>query len=384
MLNIPTDYIIERIKESKGLSEADIRKRINEKLEALAGLISEQGAAHIIANELGVKLVQDQGQRTMIKNLLPGAKNVDVVGKVINVYEKKTFQARNGGQGQLGSFFMGDESGRIRVVLWGANADMLDKLEAGTIVKCIGAYTKENPGFNGSAPRVELHMGDSAKLVINPEGETVNIDTTAGFGQRQQAAERKNIADLKSTDDNVEILGTVVQAFGTNFFEVCPSCNKRVKPGADGYSCDTHGKITPAYSYVTNVVLDDGSETIRCVFFKGQTQHLFNRTDDELQELRGASTESIKTELLGKIIKLTGRVTQNAMFNRLEFVTKTVEANPNPQEELERITTKQKEEPAKTHTSKPEVKPNDDDEDEKDVLSIDDIDEEDISEDIYE
>ncbi len=389
MLNIPTDYIINKIKETKGLSEEEIRDMISSKLESLSGLISEQGAAHIIANELGVKLL-DTSERLQVKNLLSGMRNVELVGKIIQTYEKRTFANKAGGQGQLGSFLMGDESGRVRVVLWGEKADMLTQMSPGTIVKISGAYTKENPGFGGSPPRIEIHMGDSAKLILNPEGEEVK-----DVGNLSANAVRKNISELANGEDNIELLGTVVQAFDTNYFEVCPQCQKRVKASSEGFVCITHGNIQPVFSYVTNVVIDDGTDSIRAVFFRNQAQHLFNKTDEEMQTFRGGSFDELKNDLLGKIIKLNGRVTSNQMFNRLEFVVKTVDSTPNPEDELKRLekqpNTVKKEvkkselimhsKPAASKPVKFEEKKLVKEEDEEETLLLEDEDE---SEDIYE
>ena len=50
-----------------------------------------------------------------------------------------------------------------------------------------------------------------------------------------------------------------------------------------------------------------------------------------------AEFEARKNDLLGTIIKLNGRVNNNSMFNRLEFVVQQVDPNPNPEEELKRL-----------------------------------------------
>ena len=49
------DELINRIKE-KGFNDKEIERKINRKLEELSGLISREGAAHLIANELGINL----------------------------------------------------------------------------------------------------------------------------------------------------------------------------------------------------------------------------------------------------------------------------------------------------------------------------------------
>ncbi|MFH1063785.1 MAG: hypothetical protein V1729_01755, partial [Candidatus Woesearchaeota archaeon] len=47
--------------------------------------------------------------------------------------------------------------------------------------------------------------------------------------------------------------------------------------------------------------------------------------------------DSVKIDLLGQMMKLTGRVTRNSMFDRLEIVARKVDMNPDPTEELSRL-----------------------------------------------
>ena len=53
MIKIPYDHIIERKKKEGNISESEIDVKIDQKMKQLSGLISKEGAAHIIANELG-------------------------------------------------------------------------------------------------------------------------------------------------------------------------------------------------------------------------------------------------------------------------------------------------------------------------------------------
>ena len=58
MLQLSYNDIITKIKTEKGLSEDEIKDRIKDKLNRLTDLVSKEGAAHIVANELGVNLRQ--------------------------------------------------------------------------------------------------------------------------------------------------------------------------------------------------------------------------------------------------------------------------------------------------------------------------------------
>ena len=50
------DEILKKIVEKTGSSEDDIKKKIAEKQRELSNLVSKDGAAYIIAKELGIEL----------------------------------------------------------------------------------------------------------------------------------------------------------------------------------------------------------------------------------------------------------------------------------------------------------------------------------------
>ena len=87
MIKIPKDMIISKIKEKTKLTDAQLQTKVKDKLDQLSGLISEEGALHIIANELGVKILEDPG-KLQIKNVLAGMRNVEITGKVMKIFFK--------------------------------------------------------------------------------------------------------------------------------------------------------------------------------------------------------------------------------------------------------------------------------------------------------
>ncbi|MDP6600253.1 MAG: OB-fold nucleic acid binding domain-containing protein, partial [Candidatus Woesearchaeota archaeon] len=254
-----------------------------------------------------------------------GLRNVGTVGKVSKTYELREFTT-NDRQGKVASFVMGDETGTIRVVMWGSQAENINNIKEGTITKITGSYVKENNGFN------ELHLNERSKLILNPEGETVNV-------VKESIAKRKTINQLTENDNDIEILATIVQAFEPRFFEVCPQCSKRAKPEENSFICPEHNKVEPDYSYVLNLIVDDGTDTMRTVFFRESMEKILNSNKEKILQYREnmEKFEEIKTELLGNIIKIGGRVKKNLFFDRLEFVANDVTLNPNPEEEIKRL-----------------------------------------------
>jgi len=207
MINIPYEQVVEKIKEN-GLSEEEINSKVKAKMDQLSGLISKEGAAHIIANELGIKLVEKTSGRLKVKNILTGMRNVELVGKVQQVYEVREFQTETR-SGKVGSMMIGDDTGIIRVVLWGSQADKLKDITVGDVIKVESGYVKDNNN------RKEVHLGDRGTLSINPEGESVGEI-------KIPEPNRKSIVDLKEGDIDTEVMGTIVQVYDIRFFELCP------------------------------------------------------------------------------------------------------------------------------------------------------------------
>ncbi len=340
MIEIPLNNIIDKIAEKAKLSKPEIDVKIDQKLKQLSGLISKEGAAHIIANELGIKLFNNVSGKLQIKNILVGMRDVEAVGKVQQIFEAREFVTKDNRQGKVGSFVLADETGGIRVVCWGSQADNIANLKQNSVVKIVSGYVRENSG------RKEVHLNDRGKLILNPK------DVVVGEVKAYEQANRKEIKELNENDNNVEIVGTVVQVFEPRFFEVCPKCGKRAKQNEGGFVCEAHDKIEPNYSYVTNAVLDDGSGTIRAVFFRNQALRLLSKTEEEMLKYKDnpADFDAVKTEMLGNFVKIIGRTTKNTMFDRLELMANLVYTDVDPKTEMKRLEEAVKTEEVKAET----------------------------------
>jgi hypothetical protein len=341
LINLPLETIKEKIKEKTGISDQELDQRIKKKLDQLSGLISKEGAAHIVANELGVKLMEAQGA-VKIKNIMVGMRNLELDGKAIKKYEVREFKTEKR-EGKLAKFLIGDETGTTLIVLWNDKADLLISFKEGDILKVKGAMARENNG------RVELHLTDSSTIDVNPAGVELKGAVLEGNSQAQfqrPAAQRKKIKDLTETDQNIEVLGTIVQIFDIKFFKLNQETGKRMKD-------DEAGAYT--YSCVLNIFLDDGTDNIRTVLWKNQVLNLLGITDAQLLEYRDRPElfDQAKTDLLGMLVKIIGRVTKNTLFNRLELTANVVFREVNPDEELKRI---EKEVPQKQNPSSTSAK----------------------------
>lgn len=324
MMNMPYEELLKKLQEKSGLSKDELEKKVKEKLESLSGLISKEGAAHIIANELGVKLQEEAAGTVPIKNLLAGMRNVETAGKVTQKYDIRMFD-KGDRKGSVANLLMNDGTSTIKVVFWNDQTEKFKEIEEGDVLKVESGFVKENNG------RKELHLNTASTLSINPEDIKIEDAEPKNI--------RKKISELKENDEDVEVLGTIVQVFDPRFFEVCPECGKRLKKKEEGQSCDVHGIVAPDYSYVLNLFLDDGTSNIRVVLWKNQFQRLIGKSDEEIKKYRTEAPEfeKLRTEMLGNFIKIIGRVKKNEGFDSLELVAGLVFTDPDPKEEMKNL-----------------------------------------------
>ncbi len=321
MMKLSYDEAVAKIKETSNLSEAEITARVNAKLQQFSGLVSKEGAAHILANELGIRLLDNTASLSKLKigSIIAGMQNVEVVAKVLSVYPVRQFNS-NGREGQVGSALLGDETGVIRSVFWNEQANKLAFMNKGDVVKLRGVYVKES---RNSA--LELHFNSRSTMVVNPPGESVQVKEFV------RDVKRKRINEIADSDTFVEVLATVIEVLDLRFFEVCSKCGKRAKPQDASFVCPEHGAVTPGYSYLVNVFLDDGTASVRTAFFRNAAQKFLKKTDAELLAFRDAPAafEQVRNDALGRFIRISARVNKNEMFNRLELVANDVsEAKP--------------------------------------------------------
>lgn len=321
MINVPLKIVKQRIVDASGISMKDLDEKIKSKLEQLAGLITEEGAAQIIANELGVNLMKSEGI-IKFKGMIPGMKGAEINAKIIKKYDVREFKNEKR-SGKLGKFLAGDETGTAMVVLWNHACDTFDSLNEGDVVKITGATIKENNGRN------EIHVSEAGLIVVNPEG--VNVDSSARRSNQEYSKPvRKKIKELSDNENNVEIFATIVQVFDPKFFKVDPDSGKRVSDDAkDGF----------VFNAVMNIFADDGSDNVRVVLWKNQILNLLGVDEQSLINFKDnpAAFEEVKTDLLGMMVKFIGRTVKNEMFGRTEFIANIVVTNVNPDEELKNL-----------------------------------------------
>ena len=194
------ENIIERIiTQRKDLTKKEIVIRIDSKKKEAQGLLSDEGAARIVAQELFVKVNGKSFNQIKVKDLVTNLNDITLSARIISLWPIKEFNKSNGNVGKLLRILLADRTGIIRCVLWNGKAEQLasegDIL--GKIIRLSHAYTREN--LTG-AP--EINCGDRCEITVLPSDFGDNeFPKLSNFFNK--------LSDLKINDIEVNIIATV-------------------------------------------------------------------------------------------------------------------------------------------------------------------------------
>ncbi|MEM5814558.1 MAG: DUF2240 family protein [Candidatus Aenigmatarchaeota archaeon] len=316
------EQIVEKIISATGIGAEELERKIREKQRELSDLVSREGAAYIVAKEMGLDLVNRPRQKMEIKNVVPGIRNLTLEARISRVFDIRQFE-REGKRSKVANVILADGSGTVRMSLWDEQTDILDKLKPGIAIEISGAYTKED-----TRGGVEIRLSRRGAVRVL---ETSALPAVEEIEKKAANAGRIEIKDVKE-NENAEIRAAIVQLFETEqFYEICPECGMRLKqekieiqPGIEAFAwkCATHGTVKPKVTMALSGVLDDGTGNIRVVFFRDLAAKVLGLTMEEIVARKGKVFESV--DVIGKEFVVSGRVRRNKMFDRLEFVANDV------------------------------------------------------------
>ncbi len=283
--------LINKIAEKTNLSKEEIEEKIEEKLVELSYLISREGAAYIVAKELGIDLLEKKDRSLKIKNIIPGMHKVDIEGKILKISDVKEFEKEDG-IGKVVSILLGDETGAVRVVFWNNDISKLDGLKEGDVIKISNAYSRTNIFGN-----VEVHLGENSSIekidkIIEVPEKLVREDLSLG-------PKRKSLDKVKD-GEFVEVKATIVSMLENKFYS-CPVCNSRVEKINEDFFCKDHGKVEPIENLMVTGYIDDGFGAIRYLAYREMAEKVLSMNP------------------IGKELIFIGRVRRNRLYGNLEI-----------------------------------------------------------------
>jgi replication factor A1 len=154
------------LSKRRELSQEQILALIEEKKREGRGLLSDEGAARLVAEEL---LIQTRGTelgRMRVKDLVPGLNDVTISGRVLLTWPPQNFQRKDGTPGRVMRIVFADKTQTARCAVWDRHVDVLTRAGdlQGKILRVGHAYTRQ-----GMAGDTEVHAGDRSSIEIDPE-----------------------------------------------------------------------------------------------------------------------------------------------------------------------------------------------------------------------
>ena len=309
------DELVKKISTLSGLNEQEVKLKISEKQTELSDLISDEGAAYIVAKELGIQLTRE-AERLKIANIIPGMQNVDVIGRIAKLTGIREF-ATERAKGKVMNIFLADETGSIRMSLWNNEITKITDFTVGSIVRVRGYVKEDNLGG------AEIRLGRFGSIEM-AEADIPPLEELTTEGGK----ERSRIAELKENYIK-EVRAALVRVFETNlFFEVCPECGLSIKEG----KCKDHGIVEPQYRLVISGIMDDGTGNMRIVFFGENAEKILKLSAEGAKALfdeKKSISEILEKVELGKDMLFEGRVRKNKYFERLEFIINNIKIPDN-------------------------------------------------------
>ncbi|MFA5084472.1 MAG: hypothetical protein WC475_03815 [Candidatus Paceibacterota bacterium] len=308
MIQASYEQLIERISHISGIAIEEIKRKVEAKRARLSGLISLEGAAQIVASELGISF---EKQQFKIIDLLMGMKKIQVTGKVLEIYPIRKF-SKGGRDGEIASVMLADNTSSIRAVFW--DTKHIEMIKDGTI-KRDDVIEIKGADVRGTTAK-EIHLSSNASI----DHSDSKIDAVVA----KEILPMKKISGLK-VGERASIRASIVQAFQPKFFGVCPECMMKISYENEKAFCAKHGVVVPKQRVLASFVVDDGTDSINAIMFNEHLTNLLKISENDMSQMQNPEYwPKKKRELLGAEMEISGRVRNNAAFERDEFIAESI------------------------------------------------------------
>jgi len=290
------EKLLERILRASKLEKEEIETKIEAKKAKLSGLISKEGAAQIVAAELGINF---DIENIKLSELAQGQKHVNTLATIIQIGPVREFN-KNGREGKVASLTIADETSNTRLVLW--DTKHIELIENKTLKEGDVIEIK-----NGSTRNEEIHLSSFGELKLSKE-------KMKDLVKERQFSDGK--IDGVKNGQSLKTRAIIVNTFEPKYFEVNPESGKKFT------EADKNNGLQPQKRALLNITLDDGTGTIRSVIFGDEIEKL-GLTKEEI-----FSTEEFnkaKPNLIGEELIFSGQIRMNSFSNTCEFSINEIE-----------------------------------------------------------
>ncbi len=270
-----------------------------------------------------------------LEDLEPDQFDVNIEGRVTEIYEAREFSRENGSTGKVMNAVVVDETGAVRMVAWDERVEELKEAERGHILRILHGYTKTG------REELELHLGRRSKIEI-----VITDESFPPIEELPNDIEIPRISSLSVISENqtIGVRGTILEIYERKpLYKACPNCYRKAIGEEDTWNCPIHGEITPISHMIFSVILDDGTKSIRANILGKAAEQLLGVSAEEAyalieqNDVEEAPLRKKSSELVGKEIIAIGKVFRSNYTGDLELSITKIEEEIDPVKEAEMI-----------------------------------------------
>ena len=257
---------------------------------------------------------------------------VSLQGIISSVDNLKRITSKTGEELSLLGFVVSDNSDGIRITLWSEKAEeFAETLKVGTGIALKNVMVKYS-NFSG---RNEISLLNDSEIDFI-DLDIANIKEIAPrIEERTFSGNYTKISEIKSPG-NYEIKGFIAKELNNiTIYEACSKCNKKI----DNCTCEEKGN--PENRMIFNIIIDDGSGTIRATVMGDRAEELVGEKTNVILKIKETPDfegflQKRSKDLLGKDIVIKGRVRFSDYSNSYEISAYEFQ-DVNTNEELEKV-----------------------------------------------
>ncbi|MHA1338639.1 MAG: OB-fold nucleic acid binding domain-containing protein [Promethearchaeota archaeon] len=302
-----------------------VRKNKNGEIEIHIGKKGDLEIKPSDVNENDYPLIASESRITKISDISSKMKNVNIKAQLIMKEEPRIIEKTDKTL-TIQRVYVQDDTANIPIAFWNEDVAKINNFNEGDIVEIRGLYAK--PQYNDPS-KTELTFGRNSTIkLLNKIDEKTSKIIKEKFKKEQYKEESKAISIPKELDYIKDINSErkyLIKGFIAKeinrivIYESCENCKRKV----ENCKCEG-GPQTTVLRAIVNVIIDDGTGTIRATFFGEKAEKLLGYSAIDMKvELNGESSDKlyqqINQQIIGKELILVGKAKFSEYSNQYEL-----------------------------------------------------------------
>lgn len=255
-----------------------------------------------------------------ISNISKTEELIDVIGRIVAIYNKNTFKDKDGKDRSVLNFEVSDGIKSLKFVAWDPLPDyILENFSKGDLIKVTDVRVKEG------LYDLEININWFSTITKNPKTDK-KIPSLSDILELTRSLEEGKVESLED-GRNYSLEGLIVSVNRNNLrYFKCTECGEKVQIIDGDFICEKCSKVVDvSVNLFGTIDIDDGTGILKVVFFFDLAEQLFSLKKEDLKkeltdEDKLTIFDRLENELLGKRIKISGRAKLSSFSSQIEFL----------------------------------------------------------------